>query len=1049
MHLQLSYGKKFKKRTRCPIDIHDLQIGPSEGQFKKRSSTASENEPACHPPTKATIASASTVETTPTTTTSTARDDQSKGDFLHRVPVGWAANMSEGDRLFYGRTLFISKGRLKDGLQLWWHPPQPSTTGKPVVSQYFSKRLFLWMPRRMYQVDFLCPTCNISLRSKGIYNRVRLVLDVSDFYYLAAEYMDCKQCRGTFISYDDRMMNQLTDAMRVSFPALLTRKYACDRSVLSLLRARTLGNSSTAMQHNILERHSEQWLGKQLQYLSACKQHQNAMRALNMPNQEYEETVTFKAFPTARWFLACYVRDVWGRIEMLKAALTSVYGTILKIDSTKKVCKKLQGLAAGSAQWCTNVGNERGEILQSVLTTSESISSCQDLANGLMKRFETAQQAPPTVLYTDRDCCKIGGDSKFKILFSKWEDLEVRLDIFHFMRRLALGCTTESHPLYGVFMSRLSSVIFEWDSDDLKKLQDAKKKELEMDGIPNPSLSAVQKAITKEELERYCKRQTRGTQKTTDGVQLYTQTGTISKGGIALATYRCGRGTTSLESLHLHLARLIPGTSANAVNFQAFLLDGLYRWNLLRAATSAQADSGHLRTFDLRLSTKVNALSQQIHGKKIIPQALNPAEYTGETIGVEYLYKQSGLVLPDADDELMAQIDEGFEDEEGAATDERMESALDHSFPIPDPPFTDKQDGDQEDVVEEDPAALRDAADIDCVEDVSTDSRGIPGWEKVAALAQALLDLKGISLTSSDAKKIIKLYDDLADYDKQPLTYRLRMKASRGRFARSKHGYVGAEVVKRCFLSAGSPASYPNKSRVVEALCILLCEKIPQARKDDGYTSRWRLILSEYNKVRQRLLNSEDLLEGTELVLLHLNEATLTRWFKEKTRRDEVTMLLQGRQLPPSRVPAEQPLPPAKEGPSRPVSPLIPFQFPEPEDRTGLANVRRKNVPSTSGSSTAAEAPGVAPPAKVSRTTEWRKRKAQALAQTLAPGTAKLPRKEYSCRVCGKGMSSTGHTQFRGKRYCPDAPGQVSKDEWLAKQRAEAAQAKLAKQNKD
>lgn len=117
------------------------------------------------------------------------------------------------------------------------------------------------------------------------------------------------------------------------------------------------------------------------------------------------------------------------------------------------------------------------------------------------------------------------------------------------------------------------------------------------------------------------------------GVQLYTQTGTISKGGIALATYRCGRGTTSLESLHLHLARLIPGTSANAVNFQAFLLDGLYRWNLLRAATSAQADSGHLRTFDLRLSTKVNALSQQIHGKKIIPQALNPAEYTGETIG--------------------------------------------------------------------------------------------------------------------------------------------------------------------------------------------------------------------------------------------------------------------------------------------------------------------------------------------------------------------------------------------------------------------------------
>lgn len=56
-----------------------------------------------------------------------------------------------------------------------------------------------------------------------------------------------------------------------------------------------------------------------------------------MPTEQYEETVTFKAFPTARWFLDCYVRDVWGRIEMLKAAMTSVYGTVLKIDSTKKV----------------------------------------------------------------------------------------------------------------------------------------------------------------------------------------------------------------------------------------------------------------------------------------------------------------------------------------------------------------------------------------------------------------------------------------------------------------------------------------------------------------------------------------------------------------------------------------------------------------------------------------------------------------------------------------------------------------------------------------
>ncbi|ESO96259.1 hypothetical protein LOTGIDRAFT_176615, partial [Lottia gigantea] len=146
-------------------------------------------------------------------------------------------------------------------------------------------------------------------------------------------------------------------------------------------------------------------------------------------------------------------------------------------------------------------GNERGEILMSVLTTSESVDSLREMAEGLMSRFENSQKDLPKCLYTDRECCNQDGPSKFKVLFSKWTDLKIRLDIWHFMRRLALGCTSESHPLYGTFMSRLSSAIFEWDKTDLANLKAAKKKEIEASGIPNPSESAINKAITKGELE--------------------------------------------------------------------------------------------------------------------------------------------------------------------------------------------------------------------------------------------------------------------------------------------------------------------------------------------------------------------------------------------------------------------------------------------------------------------------------------------------------------------------------------------------------------------
>jgi hypothetical protein len=47
-------------------------------------------------------------------------------------------------------------------------------------------------------------------------------------------------------------------------------KNACDEAVLTLLSARTLGNSPGALRNNLHELHSEDWLRRQLRYLSDC-----------------------------------------------------------------------------------------------------------------------------------------------------------------------------------------------------------------------------------------------------------------------------------------------------------------------------------------------------------------------------------------------------------------------------------------------------------------------------------------------------------------------------------------------------------------------------------------------------------------------------------------------------------------------------------------------------------------------------------------------------------------------------------------------------------
>ena len=328
-------------------------------------------------------------------------------------------------------------------------------------------------------------------------------------------------------------------------------------------------------------------------------------------------------------------------------------------------------------------------------------------------------------------------------------------------------------------------------------------------------------------------------------------------------------------------------------------------------------------------------------------------------------------------------------------------------------------------------------------------------------------------------------------------------------------------------------------------MCILLCQKYRQSRRvvDSGkvtYKSRWKLIISEYNSIRARILNSP-VLEETNLMLYSINETTLIKWFKNEVRRDEITLLMQGLTPPQQPLCANESLPPARKLPSSPGPPPDnPHIITEPEDTTGTirSRVSRKlSTPALSGHNTlSASSPSVTvnplchldpsrvvaalssfgllkpptaspshpmavlsspgpsglvnpptaagsshpmaflsspgpsglvnPPTAAgpshpmavlsspslsglanlptapsmsnsnlqpSRTTMWRhKRERQ-------EGKISRPRKAYTCTVCGRPMTSEGHTQFRGQRYCPSAPGQLPQDEWLQKKKDETA----------
>ena len=363
--------------------------------------------------------------------------------------------------------------------------------------------------------------------------------------------------------------------------------------------------------------------------------------------------------------------------------------------------------------------------------------------------------------------------------------MKVRIDLWPFMRRLAKTVANESHPLYSTFMCSISKAIFKWDPKDENLLNvnlPAKKEELEMAGIPPHD--AVKRAITKKELAKHCERRTRGSNQT---ILLLDQLFESMKGktdtlGVPLRlkdfqhvcsadkredVCRCARGTTSLESFHLHLKKpqswyvypqirncvdfrlqiiLNIGTSANDVHFQAYLLDGLAMWNDARTSAASDAPVSSTRSFNVHLQDKLGGLSRTILGESL-DKTFSPSTYTGELLGIGYLYYETNKSIPaleDVDNEI----------EKGVMEDDY---ALDATS-IPDKSGT--SDSELDFAFDAFNCSVPSQSEIE--EDVATsatDWNGVPGWDKVVLLAVALVDQKTGPVNKLQADSILSLYN--------------------------------------------------------------------------------------------------------------------------------------------------------------------------------------------------------------------------------------------------------------------------------------------------
>ncbi|XP_026105801.1 uncharacterized protein LOC113077691, partial [Carassius auratus] len=807
------------------------------------------------------------------------------------------------------------------------------------------------MPYKLWKVRLQCtnPACaRQQLCGGGLHRRVRQVLDIDRYYNLVTETLICTRCRTSYLSWSHAVLQQLDLAHRAEFRVILTRKYACDIRVLRLLRERGMGNGPVRIIGQLRENHSEEWLKRALRYTSECVAFFDN-RGLHPLH--FQEPPPLASVPSYKWLLT--------------------------------ITKKLSGPAKGTAQWLTSVGNEIGQVLMSVLTANEG-AGLDLMAAGLMERYRSAGVDPPTIIYVDLGCRgshsaetgQKGATHPTGLAYSVGGRIYVKFYVLHFLKAifgflfLFLGNSANSLN----FQIYLLEGLLRWNQDRAEAAV--------ADG--GSTLRSYTGELVYSVNENYNKLYGRKLVPSFTPPAVYT-------GELIGVQYLLRQNSQPLEDMCPTSDRTSQLLEEIDVEEQVEKDEGFIDFFGEEATVANLVASDDLVLSgppvlpaapvpSVQAPTAAPLPSVKIPPLPIVQTPPLPSVQTPPLPSVQTppLPSVQTPPLPSVQTPPLPSAPPLFTVRAPSAAPVPSVAASLLSVQAP-PLFTVRAPSAAPLPSVQAPPLLRvrapSAAPVPSVQDpldtpvpsaMAVDEHCIPGMDRVDALAECLVELRtqtSLTLTNQQVATIVGLWQNLDKFDKDRVVYAARHqdRLLTGRFRSPKKKAVftpGVDSTKRCVLgSSGSPAQWPNCCRLVEMIFIRLCNihRSPKKQRTECL-SRWDLILRDYRKIRQLILSNGTVMSDTTLQLVEVNQRTLTTWHNNRLKGQEVSLLLQGLDLPEARPVALDVLPPAR------VQPVVPPQYSHqlhtyqmPPDTAGQAKTKfRKIAPSATCTSATA-----------------------------------------------------------------------------------------------
>ncbi|KAJ8370303.1 hypothetical protein SKAU_G00103350 [Synaphobranchus kaupii] len=818
--------------------------------------------------------------------------------------------------------------------RMWFYPPEPPGYVRgalPTPQLFFQSRLFVWRPVGVWRYSLKCPRgdeCvgrgrNVHVYKSGYDHRVRHICGVSNWYTMVTEVLCCGPCTGEggtvgrWLAWDPAISSQLSEAHEAMFPAILTSKRGVDRNVVCLLRDRTEGNTMVKVWRQIQENHVEE-------YLQCTHSRFHLLQ---------------ESFPPRGSFTTAFLLAEANNVQDYRSQILSTFGTVLKMDSTKKVVKKLSGEGGGSAEWFTSIGNEHSQIVSFVLTCEESTEKLEPMCHGVMEWFRLADQPVPKILYVDRGGCRAQGPTALETLFQPWVDngMVVRLDIFHWIHRFDAAIRTDSHSKYTAFKSALAGAVLAYNRTDLELLIKAVRAK---DPATLKSVSdedVVRHHLSREQLKHHVRRVTLGAQETfrlihlaieelkgpagldESGVSLfktpeaidemwagqqrhleciqdppdmnmYRVARTTTINNVDVPYYKCLRGSNSLEVFHKALPNMIPGPHCAARPYQVYLISGIARWNSDRSLDAVFGGKGrHHRIYSAPLIDRLNTRCRQLFGEIVEENFRAPADVpSNELLGLEYLFSQSTGesgpfsiqdIVNDGPDPEEEVVQPGQPDPDEA--DKAYQSDVEAHDDVLDavlPHITLTSD----ETSSVHPPAFEDACS----------PNPLPGFEKLEMFCSVLVEIglteDKLSLTTEQRNKVLAVWNAVEEHDKQPQQFNQLYRTHWGNtlYCRTKRDdLVDAAVIQRVKMAKRyAPAQQDisaRHNRLMYTLVKLLWLRSPQGSRN---SPEKRTILKAYEQIQHRILVEDPVLCKAGIPLPKINVKTVRDFIHRQER---------------------------------------------------------------------------------------------------------------------------------------------------------------------